>query len=353
MARRRARTVGVTTVRSVLRLCTIAALGVAAIGCGNETSSPGPTVAAATAAVAIETPSPADHDAIRFRTSVGLRADLPYIRAVAANPAASSRDFGVPLLPAELAELNARASNADAVLTTIQGYAAMHPDDFAGLYLDQQNGGAVTTLWIADLEGHALAIRSLVRPGSRIAFGAARFSLVDLRALQLRVAADWAWMQPLGIAPLGVGANEKENRVEVEVSSANPNTAAIILEHYAAPVGMLVVESDGTGAALIPEGTVKGRVLDSRSKPPGSALASELTLAWTSDGPGDCDAGAGDGVRANGRFELLCQAGGHTINVQVLVRGGPAKTIGSGHVIAIGHGTVGLEIRLDGPWPPA
>jgi hypothetical protein len=338
-------------VRTVFRLCTIAVISLVAIGCGNETSSSGPTAAAIeTAGVAIETPSPDDLDAIRFRTSVGLRADVPYIRAVAANPAASSRDFGVPLLPAELAELNARATNTDAVLATIQAYTAMHPGEFAGLYLDQENGGAVTTLWIANLEGHASAIRSLVRPGSRIAFGTARFSLVDLRALQDQIVADWDWMRPLGIAPMGVGANEMANRVEVEVSSANPNTAAIVLEHYAAPVGMLVVESDGTGAALVPEGLVKGRVLDSLGKPPGPALASELTIAWTSDGRGDCSAGAGHGVGANGRFELPCQAGGHTIEVQILVREGPARALASGHVIAIAHGTVGLEIRLDDPW---
>ena len=333
--------------RFPLRLVAIALIGLAAIGC-TSTPSPAPTEAA------IAAPTADELDAIRLRTEFGLRADLAYVRAVAGNPAASSAEFSIPLLPAEIAELNARAANADAIVEAINAYADLHKTEFAGLYLDQKNGGAVTTRWTAHLDEHMAAIRALVRPGARIAFGPATFTLADLEALQERISADMDWMRADAIVPQGVGVDVFENHVLVVVSSANGAARALITAHYAAPPGMIEVELDGTGAALIPEGIVRGRVLDSRGKPPGNDLAGELSLSWTSDGPGDCGGdGVGHGVEASGRFELPCQAGGHTISIEIAVPDQDSKTIGSGHVVAIGHETVGLEIRLDEPWPPA
>ena len=115
---------------------------------------------------------------------------------------------------------------------------------------------------------------------------------------------------------------------------------------------MITVESDGTGAALIPRGLVKGRVVDSLGKSPGKALEGQLDLSWTSDGPGDCGGGdIGFGVAADGTFEVPCQAGGHTIQVQIGVPDDGWKTLGEGHVIAVADSTVTLEIRLTTPWP--
>ena len=116
---------------------------------------------------------------------------------------------------------------------------------------------------------------------------------------------------------------------------------------------MIVVVSDGTGAALIPAGTVRGLVIDLLGRAPGEALAGQLSLQWTSDGPGNCGfMDVGFGVNADGTIQLPCQAGGHTILVQLPVPGVDWQTIGSGHVVVDGGAVVALEIRLDGPWPP-
>jgi hypothetical protein len=275
------------------------------------------------------------------------------VRFVAGSPLASGLDFGVPLLPAEVTELNARAANAEAIAGVIQRYAAAHADEFAGVYIDQEGGGgAVTTLWTGHLEEHAAAIRSAVRPNARIAFRMATFTHRDLRALQDRIGADWDWMRTLGIAPMGAGIDVIANRLEVDVSSANPGAAEIVMAHYGDAAAMMTVISDGTGAALIPRGTVKGRVLDSLGKPPGDLLAGQLILQWTSDGPGDCGGGdVGFGLAGDGSFELPCQAGGHTIIVQIGVPNADWKTLGSGHVIAAGNATVSVLIKLPGAWP--
>lgn len=244
----------------------------------------------ATIAAPLETPSAAELEAIRYRTDFGLRSDLAYVRAVAANPAASSEEFGVPLLPAELAELNNRAANVDAIRDVVIGYTAAHSDEFAGIYLDQKNGGLLTTMWTANVALHEAAIRALVRPGAPIAFRSATYPLSELRTLQDRISGDWNWMRSFAIAPVGVGVNEMENRVDVDVSSANGNAPALILAHYAVPAGMIAVASDGTGAALLPWGTVRGHVLDSLGKAPG-AVADGFYLHWTSGGPGSCGVG--------------------------------------------------------------
>jgi hypothetical protein len=329
----------------VLRLLAIVAIAFGALACSPSGPTPGQTQSA------VETPSPAELEAIRFRTESGLRADLDYVRVVAADPSASSREFSVPLMPAEIAELNARAANADAIRGAIQAYADLHPSDFGGMYIDQQNGGAVTTLWTAHLADHVAAVWRRIRPGSRVAFRLVAFNYRDLRALQDRIGGDWDWMRAFAIAPEGVGVDVIANDVEVDVSSANANAAALILAHYAVPAGMIAVVSDGTGAALLPWGTVRGRVLDSRGKPPGEAVAAGLNLSWTSDGPGRCGIGdIGYGVGGSGGFELPCQVGGHTFEVQVpAVIGGP-KTIASGRVVVLAGEIVELGIRLDQPW---
>jgi hypothetical protein len=337
----------------VVLLVATVAIALGAIACTPMVTSPGPAEATIESPVVIpiESPSPAELEAIRLRTDLGLRSDLDYVRAVAANPLASSREYGVPLLPGELAELSRRAANLEAIRDVVVAYTEARPLEFAGMYIDNLNGRALTTMWTANVELHAAAIRSLVRPGAPVAFRSARFTYLDLRALQDRIEADRDWMRAQVIALLGVGVHVEANQVFLQVSSANPRAPEMLLARYAVPIGMISVESDGTGAALIPRGTVRGQVLDSLGKPPGEAVANELRLEWTSDGPGTCGGGdIGYGLTADGRFELPCQAGGHTILVQTMVGEQDWKTIGTGHLVAIGGGTIELAITLGQPW---
>jgi hypothetical protein len=330
------------------RLIATVALAFGAIACSSAAPSPVPTEAA------IASPSPAELEAIRFRTESGLRADLGFVRAVAANPAASSSEYSVPLLPAEIADLNARAANADAIRSAIQEYADLHPSEFGGMYLDQQHGGAVTTLWTGHLADHTAAVWRRIRPGSLVAFRQVPFSYAELRTLQDRISGDWDWMRAFAIAPTGVGVDVTGNHVEVDISSANAGAAALIVAHYAVPSGMIVVQSDGTGAALLGWGTVRGRVLDSLGQPPGAVIAEQLNLGWVSAGPGKCGGGdIGYGVGVDGRFELPCQVGAWTFEIQLPGAGDAMKTIGSGRVVVFTGQIVQLQIKLDRPWPTA
>lgn len=67
-------------------------------------------------------PTVADADVLRavaFREEFGLRADRAYVESVSQDPKAQL-DFGVPLLPAEVSELEARSVAASIVVPMLE-----------------------------------------------------------------------------------------------------------------------------------------------------------------------------------------------------------------------------------------
>jgi hypothetical protein len=131
------------------------------------------------------------------------------------------------------------------------------------------------------------------------------------------------------------------NVVTVGISSANPNAGALIVAHYGAPQGMIEVESDGTGAALLPWGNVKGTVVTKDGRAPGS---NSFSVQQAPGGPpGSCGGGdVGFGVAENGQFEYPCQIGTRTIQV---VEGG--KVFGEVRVAFVADGTSVVRIVVD------
>lgn len=289
-------------------------------------------------------PLPADLDeatriAIEKRREYGLRRDIPWVRQVAADPRADTA-FGFPLLPEEEQSLFARHDPAEAVQNVVLGYG--HVDEYGGLYIDNALGGTVVVLWTGNIEAHAAAIRAQLPECHPVIFKRVRWSEMVLRNLQDRVSGDWDWFAAIPAAPQGVGANIFDNVVTVDVSSANPNAAAIILAHYAAPPGMLRVVSDGTGAALLPWGEVKGTVVTKDGRQPGPNSLSVQQAPG--DPPGSCGGGdIGFGVRPDGTFEYPCQIGTRTIQVS---EGG--RVFGQVRVEIIAGRTSVVRIVVDG-----
>jgi hypothetical protein len=277
----------------------------AAGGCASPpaASPPTPTVAA--------TPELdlATRAAVQFRTSFGLRADLEFIRMVARDPEASNK-FGVPLLPAEVAEIQRRGANADRVVPIVQRYAAEHPEGFGGLWIDQEHGGIVTVLFTQDAELNGRELAGRLAGVGVVAIRSARYSESELRALQDRIVADDAWFKTIPAQLRGVGVDVTKNAVEIDISTANPRITELIVARLGIPADAVVVNSDGTGVALEPWGTIRGKIVDVPPK-----VFSELTLQYTSDRAGaECGMGdVGIGPKANGTFELPCQGGHWTI----------------------------------------
>jgi hypothetical protein len=296
-------------------------------------------------------PTADEMEAIRFRTEFALRADIGFVRAVAQDPSAST-DFGVPLLPTEIAALLARGTNAEAVADAVAGEAAAHPEDYCGRYIDHQNGGAFTSMWRAHLPIHSGAILLKAGPTANVAFRACTFSETELnRVMDQLNAADHDWMGVIPARISGYGTETSDNRIAMNISSAVGDAAERVDQHYTAllglPPGLLFVRSDGNGAGLRPWGTLVITVLNPDGRPVGP---NSLSLRWEGR-PSNMSCGVGDvgyGVSADGTpTELPCQEGHWLISVWGLPDFEKDEVqFGSAKVDAQGDAATALEIRL-------
>ena len=336
--------------RTIDRLLVVAIVaGLAA--CGEPAApSVGPTVADAplpspALVESAEAVDPEIERIIEFRRSLGLRHDPAYVLGLQDDPAARVFLLDFPMTMAEERELLAKQAETDRIIPVIQAYAARHESTFGGLYIDRdQVPGAVVVLFTDALLPHELALRADLGTAF-IVLRQVRYSEAYLRSLQDAIARDAGWMEAIPARMWGVGTRIGENVVELEVSSAVPDAETIIAAHYDVGDALRVV-SDGTGAMLIPAGTVTGTILLPNGDPVGE---NGLMLDAESDEPGKCGGGdIGYGVLQDGTFEYPCQAGTRTIIVR-----GPAPDgdgwpeLGRATVEVPANGTVEVTIRLD------
>ncbi len=306
-----------------------------------------PESPASSSAPATHEPLPSDPELrhiVELRRSAGLRSDLEWIAAVAADPSATTYLLAIPLLPEEEADVIARNGEADVVGQAVREYATAHAEEFGGLYIDQESGAGVVTLWTGHLAEHEAAIRTMVAPGSRVAFRSVRYSEAYLRSLQDRISSDADWMTALPAQWQSVGVDVINNHTLLTVSSANQDAVALIEDHF--DLGdALVVESDGTGVALIPWGEIAGRVRTAGGAVPARA---DYYLRWRSPDLRQCGVGdVGYGLADDGTFKLPCQAGTWTIEVTV-PSGDGWRPIGEGAVEVRPNESADLEIVLTG-----
>ena len=281
----------------------------------SPSATPAPTAPMTPPPTPVPEVLPADIDpdvqhAVELRSSYGLRYDLEYVLMVAKDPRAIDA-FGVPTYPEEFTDVTTRFDESRAMAQLVQGCADAHRDEFGGLYIEESAHTGLVSLWTDHLAEHAADIRAKAGPSARLAFGKVRYAEAELRTLQHRVTKEWRapWVARIPAAFEGVGFDVYANAVIVEISSADPDAATIVADHFG--VGdRLQVESDGTGVRLIPWGTIRGRV----EPIPGSHTW--LDLAWSSSDSGECGGGdMGFGVNQQGMFELPCQIGTWTIKV--------------------------------------
>jgi hypothetical protein len=254
------------TLRTILVAAAITTLAVA--GCASANlATPTPTT---TASVPPGSPPPdasAGPDAafealveesIAFRREFGLRSDEAWVRQVAADPSARW-SYQVPLTAAEEANLDARAAAVEDLGPILQDYGARHPDEFAGVYVDQERGGVLVVLFTGHLQEHGEAIAQLIRPGAAIELRQAPVSETDLNALMERVSGDEE-LRDLGVFVLEASADETRGIVEIGVSTERADVQGLVTGRYGPSV--LVNVLDPTGAFLKPRGTIIGRVVD-------------------------------------------------------------------------------------------
>ncbi len=313
----------------------------------SSADAPSSFVPAPSPTLAIEEPLPSDpaiRHAVELRRSLGLRSDVGYVQSVAADPRAQTAWLDIPLLPEEEAELAASEAEFETIASAVNEYAGSHRDEFGGVYIDRETNAGVVSLWTGHLDEHEAGIRARLAPGARAVFRKVTYSEEYLRSLQDRIVADRDWLASIPAVFETAGVDVIRNVTVMSVSSINPAAVQLIEAHYGLGPA-LEATSDGTGAALIPWGTVEGRLRTPAGSTPDRA---DYFLRWHSDGPGDCGGGdVGYGVSDAGTFSIPCQQGTWTIDVTV--PGGDGwRSIGQGTVDVLANRTSKLDIVLAG-----
>jgi len=257
-----------------IRLALAAALAVllaAACGFGDPSTTPDtPAVSGAPQATAAVPQLNASEleEAIRFRETFGLRADVFWIRQVAADPESRGLvEFGVLLTPEEFGDMMRRNGiGLDSIKRMVVGYGLAHPRDWAGLFTDQQRGGILVAQFSANLDEHREALLGQLGPNAPLEIREVEWSDAELRAKAdtLRGTEDWFLTIPAVLT--GWGVDVTTNRISIKISSVNGDATKLIEEHFGWE-GLVQVESDGTGEFLIPRGTLRVVVRDGAGQP--------------------------------------------------------------------------------------
>lgn len=215
--------------------------------CDDLTSRPAPTPDAWRTPVVTTAPtatvSPETQKAIDFREQYGLRADVGWVQQVARDPAALvPEDFGIPLMPAEVANLLSRHWS-NTLIQQLHDYGHLFPDDFAMAYVNQRGSGAIVK-FKANLDRHRLALAQLPLDGPVIV-EKADWSLKELEENLAAVKAQRRWIESTGATWVDPVVYELENRVVVRYEGPR-GLERLIEEHFGNP-GWLVARWEGPG----------------------------------------------------------------------------------------------------------
>lgn len=278
-------------------------------------------------------------DARRFREDYGLRADDEWIRDVAADPTSDRTSFGVPLTTGEVAELNRRTAAADEIKNLVVDYALAHADEYAGAYTDQQRGGIFVAQFSGHVAEHKAALFARVRPGAPLEVREVRWSLEQLEAFASRLQGAGGWFRTIPAYLTGYGPNVPTNRVNVQISSVDPDAAAKIEAHFRWTNEIVEVETDGTGALLLPTGTLRIVARDSGGVPvPGLACVAIPDLDGAYE-PRPIPMPTTDEI---GRCVLRLPATGYWIRLEV--GEAPPELVAIGRAVVVADATMGVVI---------
>ena len=289
-------------------------LGIAACEAAPVSPAPDATLDPAVVAASIE-----------FRQSVGLRSDTDWVERVLADPSASREEYGVPLLPDEVARLTSRAREGERLSLATERYGADHVSEWAGGYL-RQTGGYVAR-FTGHLDEHLAALRKIVDPHADLAVMPADWSYAELSARLRSIESDLDWLRSINAVPAGTGIDVVTNTVLLRLSSANPDAVPLAMSHYDGD-GWLRVTSDGVGQWAGRRGTVIVAAVDQSGRP-----VPFLKVAFSSDQPG---AHLEDGyfTGEDGRVTITsAPATGFKVELQVENESAPGyRTIAASHV---------------------
>jgi len=122
----------------------------------------------------------------------------------------------------------------------VQAYGAAHPDEFAGVYFDRENGGRLVARFTACIELHQAALDALLGSRDHVVVLDAAFTEAALTAILDSISRDHQQLFNRGIVFVSAGVSVTHNNVEVVAKSDDPDAKGT-LEGYGPP-GAVVVD---------------------------------------------------------------------------------------------------------------
>jgi hypothetical protein len=159
--------------------------------------------------------------------------------AMAACAAQLGADRSRSPLPTTSALSTAPDAPSDELGQVVQAYGDAHPDEFAGVYYDQENGDRLVARFTGNLDLHQRALDALLGSPDRVVVLSAVFTEATLQGIVDSVGSDHQQLADQGIDLLSAGVDVIRNNVQVEAKSDDPQ-AERILQAYGPP-GVIVV----------------------------------------------------------------------------------------------------------------
>jgi hypothetical protein len=172
-------------------------------------------------------------EARRFRLAWGLRADYEWVLAVGKNPLAEAgrKEWGVPLLPAEVKELESRSLTGSEFARAIEHYGTSKPQDWAGVFIDQPHGGIIAAQFSGNLAEHTAVIEGLVPAGAPVEVRQVEWSLRELDGFAQTVDAERSWFVATGLLFEAAESDVMANRVRIRYTGP-PESETLVRDHF-------------------------------------------------------------------------------------------------------------------------
>jgi hypothetical protein len=234
------------------------------VGLAASSCSPQPS-ASATVEGTTASCDGASEEVRQFRIQYGLRADDCWIVQVAADPSANEgvAEYGVPLLPFEVADLHGRHTDGT-LLQEIDRYGLLFPHSYAGAYVDSRASDAFIASFKDDVARHRIALANLL-PSAHIDVHDVDWSTAELNHFLGVVERDQAWFASIRVQYLTADRGITDNFISVDY--LGPLAAAKAIEAHFGDPTWLVAERQGPLPWAGPRGTLEIWVVGDDNQP--------------------------------------------------------------------------------------
>ena len=162
------------------------------------------------------------------RAGWGLPSDEASTRAAMKAPDAS-REWGFATTPQESAELHTSRAGGHKAARAEQ-YGRQHPDQFAGLWVDQSKGGVVTVAFTEDLDRHHDALQAELA-SDPVAVVHAEHTEAELNAARARIEDDFG-DESDGIPWSSLATDVIANRVAIGLARVDEDVVRTLGDRY-------------------------------------------------------------------------------------------------------------------------